>query len=308
MGRNRLGKRAREMSEDLERHWPPFGANIRNFFQATPLHRAAAKGHAQVVQVLLENGAHVDARDKFFNTPLHMACKNGREEATKTLLQWGASPIARAQGGVTPLLCARGAGVHAIIEQALVEAGEIADPTGSRFYSGIDKEAKEKRHDNVGGGARVRDGAALRSAGKPAGARSDGSSSSQEDKAMPLPNHHPTFSTPKIMGKRVGPRPGAVNVRTLPKDSSARVYAKEGGEEEGSRGAGNLGGTYRDSIGLTPVPVFPVEGKMEAVSLDALARGGDRSTPVKDGGEVEDWGEWEEPLKAWERMVERQRE
>ncbi|CAN0229462.1 unnamed protein product, partial [Ectocarpus fasciculatus] len=75
--------------------------DIRNHFHATPLHRAAAKGHAEVVTMLVQNGASVDSRDGFFYTPLHLACINGAVASVEALLRAGADPAIKAQQGVT---------------------------------------------------------------------------------------------------------------------------------------------------------------------------------------------------------------
>lgn len=57
----------------------------------TPLHAAAAKGHADVVALLLENGANPMARDTSDNaTPLHWAAENGHLDVVATLIQHGA--------------------------------------------------------------------------------------------------------------------------------------------------------------------------------------------------------------------------
>eukprot|EP00903_Cladosiphon_okamuranus_P017407 g16031.t1 len=93
--------------------------DIRNHFQATPLHRAAAKGHAEVVTMLLQNGADIDARDGFFYTPLHLACVNGAVACVEVLLLAGADPSPRAQGGVTPLIAARKPEVRELVKEAL---------------------------------------------------------------------------------------------------------------------------------------------------------------------------------------------
>jgi ankyrin repeat protein len=43
--------------------------------QATSLHQAAYAGHTDVVKVLLQHGADVQAKDTDGQTPLHKACK-----------------------------------------------------------------------------------------------------------------------------------------------------------------------------------------------------------------------------------------
>ena len=47
--------------------------NAVNEGKCTPLHNAAQYGHADVAKVLLQNGADVNAVDKFKQTALHLA-------------------------------------------------------------------------------------------------------------------------------------------------------------------------------------------------------------------------------------------
>jgi ankyrin repeat protein len=63
---------------------------------ATPLHLAAANGHAEIARLLLENGAPVNARGGWFNaTPLHWAAQGGWVETAALLLEHGADPAVR---------------------------------------------------------------------------------------------------------------------------------------------------------------------------------------------------------------------
>lgn len=55
----------------------------------TPLHMAAANGHAELTQLLLQAGADVSATNSAGNTPLHWASTNGRDETVRILLQSG---------------------------------------------------------------------------------------------------------------------------------------------------------------------------------------------------------------------------
>src|SRR6266850_8141703 len=75
----------------------------------TPLIAAAEAGRLDIVQLLLQSGAQVNATDKSKarNTPLIIASAAGQTEIVKLLLAKGADKNARdAKGGMTPLLSA----------------------------------------------------------------------------------------------------------------------------------------------------------------------------------------------------------
>ncbi|KAH7691987.1 NAD(+) ADP-ribosyltransferase protein [Dioscorea alata] len=57
----------------------------------TALHMAAANGHLDIVEYLLQNGADVNASNTEKNTPLHWACLNGQTEVARALIRGGAS-------------------------------------------------------------------------------------------------------------------------------------------------------------------------------------------------------------------------
>ena len=75
--------------------------NIRGY---TPLHLAAAKGDSDVVQLLLENGAEVDAVATDSDcTSLHYAASLGHVELCELLVRYGADPDAQTIRLETPL-------------------------------------------------------------------------------------------------------------------------------------------------------------------------------------------------------------
>ena len=57
-----------------------------------PLHYAATRGHLEVMNLLLEQYAYIDAASPNGTTPLLMAARYGTPEAVKLLLQAGADP------------------------------------------------------------------------------------------------------------------------------------------------------------------------------------------------------------------------
>jgi len=72
----------------------------RNYY---PLIVAAQKRKPEIVQLLLDAGAHVDVRDEDDSTPLYIACRNGRSDIARLLIEAGADVNARGAGGWIPL-------------------------------------------------------------------------------------------------------------------------------------------------------------------------------------------------------------
>lgn len=59
--------------------------------EQTPLHIAARLGNVDIVSLLLQHGAAVDAVTKDMYTPLHITAKEDQEEVAAALLDHGAS-------------------------------------------------------------------------------------------------------------------------------------------------------------------------------------------------------------------------
>jgi ankyrin repeat protein len=68
--------------------------NSRDKRGRTPLFHAAAAGSVEVCQILLDNGAEVDAADGFGRTPLCAACRHGHYRTAELLLSADSSPNA----------------------------------------------------------------------------------------------------------------------------------------------------------------------------------------------------------------------
>eukprot|EP00698_Gefionella_okellyi_P014893 TRINITY_DN4153_c0_g1_i1.p1 TRINITY_DN4153_c0_g1~~TRINITY_DN4153_c0_g1_i1.p1 ORF type:complete len:486 (+),score=111.22 TRINITY_DN4153_c0_g1_i1:30-1460(+) len=75
------------------------------------LHRAAMKGHCDVVQILLDAGSDVNAVDQDGWTALHIACRGGFTDVANALMLRGADTEALTADNMTPLYCAALAGM-----------------------------------------------------------------------------------------------------------------------------------------------------------------------------------------------------
>ncbi|GLD55157.1 tankyrase-1 isoform X1 [Lates japonicus] len=76
---------------------------ILNTLFSTPLHLAAGYNRVRIVQLLLQHGADVHAKDKGGLVPLHNACSYGHYEVTELLLKHGACVNAMDLWQFTPL-------------------------------------------------------------------------------------------------------------------------------------------------------------------------------------------------------------
>lgn len=68
-----------------------------------PLHYAATRGHLEVMNLLLENHAYIDAASPNGSTPLMMAALYGSPSGVKLLLEAGADPTLKNNLGLTAI-------------------------------------------------------------------------------------------------------------------------------------------------------------------------------------------------------------
>lgn len=92
--------------------------------EGTALGDAAARGYAAVVQVLIEAGADVDARQIGWRTPLMMAAMKGSVESVRLLLDAGADPSLTDVEDMSAVMHAQRRG-HAAVVELLRPAGGV---------------------------------------------------------------------------------------------------------------------------------------------------------------------------------------
>jgi len=93
-------KRSAKMVQALIDKGAPI--NALNKGEATPLHAAAACGNSETVEALVRLGAAIEAKDALAYTAVHYAAANGHIEATKVLAKGGADLKVRDKLGKCP--------------------------------------------------------------------------------------------------------------------------------------------------------------------------------------------------------------
>nr|XP_053650048.1 uncharacterized protein LOC128700721 [Cherax quadricarinatus] len=85
--------------------WLDWGLSpdIKGNLHWSALHHASARGHLNIVSILLERGANVNAEDSNRTTPLHTAAFHGHLRIAELLIDAGANLNASDQRGNTPL-------------------------------------------------------------------------------------------------------------------------------------------------------------------------------------------------------------
>lgn len=92
----------------------------------TPLHLAAQYNHSDIVKLLIDRGAEIQARDINGCTPLHYSATNGHTDSALVLLDSGADPNETNLKENIPLHNAAKWG-HAVMVQCLLSHGSVVD-------------------------------------------------------------------------------------------------------------------------------------------------------------------------------------
>ena len=87
--------------------------------------RAAWEGEAEVVKLLLDRGANIEARDKYGNTALLLSAGHGQAEVVSLLLDRGANIETRDKYGKTALILAAWSGKTEVVSLLLDRGADI---------------------------------------------------------------------------------------------------------------------------------------------------------------------------------------
>jgi len=81
---------------------PPLAVDVEDHDGNTPLSEASCYGETEIVEFLLQSGAHPNSRNRQGRTPLWRATYNGHEDIVKLLLENGADPSIENHDGEPP--------------------------------------------------------------------------------------------------------------------------------------------------------------------------------------------------------------
>jgi len=113
----------------------------------TPLIIAASAGHNQLVEMLLDNGANVNATTSQGRTALLYSASKGREELTARLIDSGADTNLRDQLGATPLHRASGPGHTGVVRLLLAADKTIVDCQDKYGNTALHYACEEERNE-----------------------------------------------------------------------------------------------------------------------------------------------------------------
>ena len=94
-------------------------------FEGTPLHRAADQGQTEIAELLLANGAKIDASDSMGARPLHWAADEDRKGVVELLLAKGVEVDIRDNDGHTALHHAAAKGSREVTKLLLAHQADV---------------------------------------------------------------------------------------------------------------------------------------------------------------------------------------
>ena len=106
-----------------------FGANIeaKTSMSRTPLHISCMRGHTHIIQLLVSRGADINTADNDFCTPLHIASEHGFADVVIFLLEKNAQVTPKNHAGLTCIDVANSVEIRKIFEnRGLVNENTIS--------------------------------------------------------------------------------------------------------------------------------------------------------------------------------------
>jgi ankyrin repeat protein len=119
---------------------------VTNFDCGPPILEAIAKGHTDVMCLLLKHGANINQKGKYGNALL-VASQNGQETVVQRLIEAGADINNVGFHGMTPIQVASGEGYKRIVKM-LIKAGADVNTTNSSRESAL-HQATARGHKDV---------------------------------------------------------------------------------------------------------------------------------------------------------------
>jgi ankyrin repeat protein len=110
--------------------------SVSDFDCGPPILEAAAKGHTDVIRLLLENGANINEGGKYDQNVLCVASENGQETVVRMLIEAGA--CVNNEGSMTPIKVASEKGHKGIVEMLIKAGADVNLGYKPAFYYGLD--------------------------------------------------------------------------------------------------------------------------------------------------------------------------
>ncbi|KAJ6653202.1 hypothetical protein lerEdw1_009988 [Lerista edwardsae] len=116
----------------------------RDMLDATPVLWACRGGHLEILKQLISRGAKISTRDKLWSTPLHVAVRTGHSDCAEHLIACGASINAQDKEGDTPIHDAVRLGRFKAVKTLLMYGANLSIPNEVRCGQGPGREVSEK--------------------------------------------------------------------------------------------------------------------------------------------------------------------